>query len=70
MTHELAKQFWRAYIGMASKDGAHVNMLSPAKDFNTRAHAGEFDTLTDDQDYRTEADAEEILGYCPSFSTA
>lgn len=49
MTHDMAKQFWNLYLGMASKDGAHVNMLSPTEDFKARAHAGEFDTLTDDQ---------------------
>ncbi len=59
MTHDMAKQFWNLYLGMASKDGAHVNMLSPTEDFKARAHAGEFDTLTDDQYYKTEADAEE-----------
>ena len=36
MTHDMAKQFWNVYIGMASKNGANVNMLSPAKDFNAR----------------------------------
>ena len=55
MTHDMAKQFWNLYLGMASKDGAHVNMLSPTEDFKARAHAGEFDTLTDDQYYKTEA---------------
>ena len=48
---------------MASKDGAHVNMLSPTEDFKARAHAGEFDTLTDDQYYKTEADAEEAASF-------
>lgn len=63
MTHDMAKQFWNVYIGMASKDGAHVNMLSPTEDFKARAHAGEFDTLTDDQYYKTEADAEEVASF-------
>lgn len=63
MTHDMAKQFWNVYIGMVSKNGAHVNMLSPAKDFNARAHAGEFDTLTDDQYYKTAAEAEEISSF-------
>lgn len=63
MTHDMAKQFWNVYIGMASKNGANVNMLSPAKDFNTRAHAGEFDTLTDEQYYKTEAEVEEISSF-------
>ena len=63
MTHDMAKQFWNLYLGMASKDGAHVNMLSPTEDFKARAHAGEFDTLTDDQYYKTEADAEEAASF-------
>lgn len=63
MTHDMAKQFWNVYIGMVSKNGAHVKMLSPAKDFNARAHAGEFDTLTDDQYYKTAAEAEEISSF-------
>lgn len=37
MTHDMAKQFWNLYLGMASKDGAHVNMLSPTEDFKARA---------------------------------
>lgn len=63
MTHDMAKQFWNVYIGMASKDGAHVNMSSPTEDFKARAHAGEFDRLTDDQYYQKEADAEEIASF-------
>jgi len=63
MTHDMAKQFWNLYLGMASKDGAHVNMLSPTEDFKARARAGEFDTLTDDQYYKTEADAEEAASF-------
>lgn len=63
MTHELAKQFWRVYIGMARKNGADTNMLSPTEDFKARAHAGEFDRLTDDQYYQKEADAEEIASF-------
>lgn len=63
MTHDMAKKFWDLYLGMASKDGAHVNMLSPTEDFKARAHAGEFDTLTDDQYYKTEADAEEAASF-------
>ena len=52
-----------------SKDGAHVNMLSPTEDFKARAHAGEFDTLTDDQYYKTEADAEEAASFWDCQST-
>lgn len=63
MTHDMAKKFWNLYLGMASKDGAHVNMLSPTEDFKARAHTGEFDTLTDDQYYKTEADAEEAASF-------
>lgn len=63
MTHELAKQFWNVYIGMASKDGANVDMLSPKSDFNVRAHDGEYDSLSDDEYYKKEADAEEIASF-------
>lgn len=63
MTHDMAKQFWKVYIGMAGKDGAHVNMSNPVDDFKERAHAGEFDKLTDDQYYRKEADAEEVASF-------
>ena len=63
MTHDMAKQFWKVYIGMAGKDGAHVNMSNPVDDFKERAHAGEFDNLTDDQYYRKEADAEEVASF-------
>ncbi len=63
MTHDMAKQFWKVYIGMAGKDGAHVNMSNPVDDFKARAHAGEFDKLTDDQYYRKEADAEELSSF-------
>ena len=63
MTHNMAKQFWNVYLGMAGKDGAHVNMSNPVDDFKARAHAGEFDNLTDDQYYRKEADAEEVASF-------
>lgn len=63
MTHNMAKQFWNVYLGMAGKDGAHVNMSNPVDDFKERAHAGEFDNLTDDQYYRKEADAEEVASF-------
>ncbi len=63
MTHDMAKQFWNVYLGMAGKDGAHVNMSNPVDDFKARAHAGEFDKLTDDQYYRKEADAEELSSF-------
>ncbi len=63
MTHNMAKQFWKVYIGMAGKDGAHVNMSNPVDDFKASAHAGEFDKLTDDQYYRKEADAEELSSF-------
>lgn len=63
MTHDMAKQFWKVYIGMAGKDGAHVNMSNPVDDFKASAHAGEFDKLTDDQYYRKEADAEELSSF-------
>ena len=57
MTHDMAKQFWNVYIGMASKNGANVDMFNPTDNFKASAHAGEFDALTDDQYYRKEADA-------------
>ena len=41
MTHDMAKQFWKVYIGMAGKDGAHVNMSNPVDDFKASAHAGD-----------------------------
>lgn len=63
MTHNMAKQFWKVYIGMAGTDGAHVNMSNPVDDFKASAHAGEFDKLTDDQYYRKEADAEELSSF-------
>lgn len=63
MTHDMVKQFWNVYLGMAGKDGAHVNMSNPVDDFKARAHAGEFDKLTDDQYYRKEADAEELSSF-------
>ncbi len=59
MTHDMAKQFWKVYIGMAGKNGMHANMSNPVDDFKASAHAGEFDKLTDDQYYRKEADAED-----------
>ncbi len=65
MTHDMAKKFWNLYLEMASKGGAHVNMLSPTEDFKARAHAGEFDTLTDDQYYKTE-EAASFWDYQPS----
>ncbi|MGY3663139.1 MAG: hypothetical protein ACXAHE_04600 [Roseburia sp. 1XD42-69] len=63
MTHGLAKQFWKVYIGMAGKNGMHANMSNPVDDFKASAHAGEFDKLTDDQYYRKEADAEELSSF-------
>ena len=63
MTHDMAKQFWKVYIGMAGKNGMHANMSNPVDDFKARAHAGEFDKLTDDQYYRKEADAEEVASF-------
>ena len=63
MTHDMAKQFWNVYIGMASKNGANVDMFNPTDNFKASAHAGEFDALTDDQYYRKEAEAEEISSF-------
>lgn len=63
MTHGLAKQFWKVYIGMAGKNGMHANMSNPVDDFKASAHAREFDKLTDDQYYRKEADAEELSSF-------
>ena len=63
MTHGLAKQFWKVYIGMAGKNGMHANMSNPVDDFKASAHAGEFDKPTDDQYYRKEADAEELSSF-------
>ena len=63
MTHDMAKQFWKVYIGMAGKNGMHANMSNPVDDFKASAHAGEFDKLTDDQYYRKEADAEEVASF-------
>ena len=63
MTHDMAKQFWKVYIGMAGKNGMHANMSNPVDDFKASAHAGEFDKLTDDQYYRKEADAEELSSF-------
>ena len=63
MTHDMAKQFWKVYIGMADKNGMHANMSNPVDDFKASAHAGEFDKLTDDQYYRKEADAEELSSF-------
>lgn len=57
MTHDMAKQFWNVYNGMASKNGANVDMFNLTDNFKASAHAGEFDALTDDQYYRKEADA-------------
>ena len=63
MTHNMAKQFWKVYIGMAGKNGMHANMSNPVDDFKASAHAREFDKLTDDQYYRKEADAEELSSF-------
>ena len=63
MTHDMAKQFWKVYIGMAGKNGMHANMSNPVDDFKASAHAREFDKLTDDQYYRKEADAEELSSF-------
>ena len=63
MTHDMAKQFWKVYIGMAGKNGMHANMSNPVDDFMASAHAREFDKLTDDQYYRKEADAEELSSF-------
>ena len=63
MTHGLAKQFWKVYIGMAGKNGMHANMSNPVDDFKASAHAREFDKPTDDQYYRKEADAEELSSF-------
>ncbi len=63
MTHDMAKQFRKVYIGMAGKNGMHANMSNPVDDFKASAHAGEFDKLTDDQYYRKEADAEELSSF-------
>ena len=63
MTHGLAKQFWKVYIGMAGKNGMHANMSNLVDDFKASAHAREFDKPTDDQYYRKEADAEELSSF-------
>lgn len=63
MTHDMAKQFRKVYIGMAGKNGMHANMSNPVDDFKASAHAREFDKLTDDQYYRKEADAEELSSF-------
>lgn len=47
MKYNTAQRFWRAYIKMANKGKAHVNMPNPAIDFTARAHAGDFDEISE-----------------------
>ena len=37
MTHDMAKKFWNLYIGMASKNGANVDMFNPTDNFKASA---------------------------------
>lgn len=47
MKYNTAQRFWRAYIKMANRGKAHVNMPNPAIDFTARAHAGDFDEISE-----------------------
>lgn len=47
MKYNTALRFWRAYINMADRGKAHVNMPNPAIGFTARAYAGDFDEMSD-----------------------
>lgn len=47
MIRDTAKSFWSTYIKMVHRNDADYNMINPAVDFTAKAHAGEFDTLSD-----------------------
>lgn len=60
MKYNTAQRFWRAYIKMANRGKAHVDMPNPGIDFTTRAYAGDFDGMSD-IDYEGRLDDTEAL---------
>ena len=60
MKYNTALRFWRAYINMADRGKAHVNMPNPAIGFTTRAYAGNFDEMSD-SDYAGRLEDTEAL---------
>lgn len=60
MKHNTALRFWRAYIRMANRGKAHVDMPNPAIDFTARAYAGDFDEMSD-SDYEGRLEDTEAL---------
>lgn len=62
MKYNTAQRFWRAYIKMANRGKVHVKMPNPAIDFTARAHAGDFDEIS-------ESDYEDRLGDTEAISS-
>lgn len=60
MKYNTAQRFWRAYIKMANRGKAHVDMPNPGIDFTTQAYAGDFDGMSD-SDYEGRLDDTEAL---------
>lgn len=60
MKYNTAQRFWRAYLKMANRGKARVNMPNPAIDFTARAHAGDFDEIPD-AEYEDRLDDTEAL---------
>lgn len=49
MIRDTAKSFWSTYIKMVQRNDADYTMINPAVDFTAKAHAGEFDSLSDEE---------------------